>query len=189
MTTEVHAVFTDEMLKILSSMKGKTLKAIEGVFHYGLTSTHGNVRLVLGQFAVDIECENRIAELLDLEGKIFKEEFPRFSCRKKDLKDKFMPFVASEPVSFMINEVVSEVLLLRDEIKAGNGEHIYIDQALVVKTAEKAYTFSRCEWFLSDIDINVSDKIEGYISVKKVKEAWNGEGRYSVDVNRKFLFL
>ena len=189
MGTEINAVFTDEMLKILSSMKGKTLKAIVGVFDFGLTDVHGNFRLALGQFAVDIECKSFAAELLDLNGRIFTEDFPCFCCQKKDLKDRFEPYVVSKPVSFIINEVITEVLLIRDEIKASNGEHVYMDQALVVKTAEKAYTFSRCEWFLSDIEINVSDKIEGYMPVKNVKELWNGEGRYSVDVNREFLFL
>lgn len=189
METEINAVFTEDMLKTLSSMKGKTLKAIVGVFHFGLTNVHGNFRLVLGQFAVDIECKSFIAELLDLDGKIFTEDFPRFCCQKKDLKDKFEPYVVSKPISFMINEVITEVLLIRDEIRASNGEHVHLDQALVVKTTEKAYTFSRCEWFFSDIDISVSDKIEGFMPVKKVKELWEGEGRYSVDVDRKFLFL
>ena len=39
------------------------------------------------------------------------------------------------------------------------------------------------------IYISISDKIEGFQSIREVKDSWDGEGRYSVDVNRKFLFL
>jgi len=189
MTTEIYAVFSDEMLKILSSMKGKTLKAIQGVFHHGLSTTNGNIRLVLGQYAVDVECLYHDEQMIDYDGNIFVDEFAYFSCEKKSTKDEFKPFVLSAPLTFCINEVISEVILVRDEISISNGEHLFIDQAFVIKTSEKAYTFSRDDWFLVSIDLSISDKIEGFKTLKNVRDFWSDNGRYSVDVNRQFIFL
>ena len=189
MKTNVAAVFTDDMIKTLSTMKGKTLKAIQGVFDYGLSTTDGNLRLVLGQYALDIECYYHNADFLNQDGDVYVDEFAYFTCGRKKLSETFKPFVNKTPISFMINETISEVVLIRDDISVSNGEHVIMDQALVIKTTEKAYTISRQEWFLVSIDITVSDKIEGFPKIKDVKESWNGEGRYSVDVNREFLFL
>lgn len=189
MKTNVKAGFTDEMLIILSSMKGKTLKSIQGVFIYDKTSTHGNLRLALGQFAVDIECGFHVEPLINFDDEFFYDEVSYFSCEKKKLTDEFVPYIDDKTISFVVNEYISEIVLIRDEITVSNGEHYIIDQALSIKTANKAYTFSRREIIDESIYINESDKIEGFQSIKEVKDAWDGEGRYSVDVNRQFVFL
>jgi len=44
-------------------------------------------------------------------------------------------------------------------------------------------------WFSEELDITVSDKIEGFQTVKAVKDFWGEDGKYKVDVNRQFIFL
>ena len=78
---------------------------------------------------------------------------------------------------------------MRDEIKTEYGEHILHDQSLIIKTSDKAYSFSTSVWFSEELDITVSDKIEGFQTVKAVKDFWGEDGKYKVDVNRQFIFL
>lgn len=189
MKISVNAGFTDDMLKILSSMKGKTLKSISGVFFRSLDESFDDMRLTLGQFAIDVSCKSHVEPLISYENKIIYEDVSYFSCFKKKLTDVYAPSINNKAVSFIINELVSEVVLVRDDINVNNGEHYLIDRAFIIKTTDKAYTFSRKEIIDESIYYSSSDKIEGFQTVKDVKNSWDGEGRYSVDVNRQFLFL
>lgn len=189
MKISVNAGFTDDMLKILSSMKGKTLKSISGVFFRSLDESFDDMRLTLGQFAIDVSCKSHVEPLISYENKIIYEDVSYFSCFKKKLTDVYAPSINNKAVSFIINGLVSEVVLVRDDINVSNGEHYLIDRAFIIKTTDKAYTFSRKEIIDESIYYSSSDKIEGFQTVKDVKNSWDGEGRYSVDVNRQFLFL
>ena len=89
----------------------------------------------------------------------------------------------------MKNEVVSDVLVVRDDINISSGEHIIMDQALIIKTREKAYAFARKDWFIENISITTLDSIKGFRTVKQVKTEWEDEGRLKVDVKREIMFL
>lgn len=185
----VNAGFTEDMLKTLSSIKGKTLKAISGVSFHSLSEFYSDMRLTLGQFAIDVSCKSHVEPLISYDNKIINEEVSYFSCMKKKLTDVYAPSVHQKTVSFLINEPISEVVLVRDDVSVSNGEHYIIDRAFTIKTTDKAYTFSRREIIDESIYFTSSNKIEGIQSVKEVKNSWDGEGRYSVDVNRQFIFL
>lgn len=189
MNINVNAGFTDDMLKTLSSMKGKTLKSISGVFFRSLDESFDDMRLTLGQFAIDVSCKSHSEPLISYDNKIIYEDVSYFSCFKKKLTNVYTPSINNKAVSFIINEPVSEVVLVRDDINVSNGEHYLVDRAFTIKTTDKAYTFSIKEIIDERIYFTSSDKIEGFQSVKEVKDFWNGEGRYVVDVNRQFVFL
>lgn len=189
MKYEINAQFNDEMKDILSSMKGKTLKAITGVFDNGFKQVFGNIRLVLGQYVVDIENNLYPVVLPSMQGGDFNAEYAKFTCTKKNQKDLFKPYVVSKPLSFMFNEQIDDIMIIRDEITVSSGEHHFIDQALVIKTNVNAITISKPCWCMEHMNICISDKIEGVISIKDVKEDWSGEGQYSVDVDRQYTFL
>ena len=189
MNISVNAGFTEDMLKTLSLMKGKTLKSICGVFFHSLYESFDDVRLVLGQFAIDVSCNSHVEPLISYDNKIIYEDVSYFSCAKKRLSEKYVTSANDKPVSFIVNEHVSEVVLVRDDINVSNGEHYLVDRAFTIKTSEKAYTLFRKEIIDERIYISISDKIEGFQSIKEVKDSWDGEGRYSVDIDRNFLFL
>jgi hypothetical protein len=185
----IKACFSSDMETVLSSMKGKTLKSIQGTFWKDMKSVFGNFRFELGQYAVDIECDLHPVYFTCFDGSKSLDDYAYFSCYKRTLKEQFKPFLVEEPVSFLINEKISEVLIVRDEIKTEYGEHILHDQSLIIKTSDKAYSFSTSVWFSEELDITVSDKIEGFQTVKAVKDFWGEDGKYKVDVNRQFIFL
>ena len=64
-----------------------------------------------------------------------------------------------------------------------------MDQALIIKTGEKAYTFSRKDWFIENISITTSDSLKGFRTVKQVKTEWEDEGLFKVEVKREIMFL
>ena len=45
------------------------------------------------------------------------------------------------------------------------------------------------EWFVEQMNIDVSDSIKVARTVKDVKNEWSSEGKYRVDVERQYIFL
>ena len=189
MNNTIEAKFTNEMLEILKMMKGKTLKAFQGDFANGMNRVYGFFRIILGQFAVDVDCSEHPVTLVGYDNEESVEDFAYFGCYKKNLKDSFEPFYIPHTVSFLLNEVVSEIMIVRDDIQVSNGAHIVLDQAFVIKTNENTYTISRKEWFVEQMNIDVSDSIKVARTVKDVKNEWSSEGKYRVDVERQYIFL
>lgn len=183
------AIFTGEMLEILASMKHKTLKSFEGDFSSKFDSVYGIFRINFNGFVIDVSCFTQPKARLNYDGSFALEDFAVFSCVKKKSSEKIDAYFSNPPLCFVKNEIVSDVLIVRDDINISSGEHIIMDQALIIKTREKAYTFSRKDWFIENISITTSDSIKGFRTVKQVKTEWEDEGRFKVDIKREIMFL
>jgi hypothetical protein len=184
-----YAIFTDEMLNILASMKHKTLKSFEGDFSSKFDYVDGIFRINFNGFVFDVSCFTQPKLRLNYDGSSSLEDFAVFSCVKKKPSEKIDAYFSNPPLCFVKNEVVSEVLVVRDDINISSGEHIVMDQALIIKTREKAYTFTRKDWFIENISITTSDSLKGYRTVKQVKTEWEDEGLFKVEVKREIVFL
>lgn len=153
----IETNFSDEMLKTLANMKGKTFKSFECALRKGdgWMSSAGNVRFNLGQYAIDLRC---FPHDVVIRGEL--EEMPYFTCEKVPLDSEFVPYVVSSPKAYMVGERVTGVDVVRDSIEVtGDGEDVRLDLdvALAIRTSGHAYTFSRGIWFDEEIDIAISD--------------------------------
>lgn len=91
-------------------------------------------------------------------------------------------------VQFLKDEKISEVVLVRDNIKTNKGDKILSDAGFVIKTNEHVYSFSR--WGIG-VHLNESNKIDMPLSVEDVKEQYTDEdnGVEPIEVKRDFIFL
>ena len=154
----VETNFTDDMIGVLTDMKGKTFKSYECVLEKGegWASAAGSIRLNLGQYAVDLYC---VSHDVVIRGSL--EEMAYFTCEKASLDSGFVPYVVDEPNVYMVGERIVGIDIVQDIISVSEGNEEFrlcLDVALVVKTSRHVFTFSRGVWFDEEIDISVSDK-------------------------------
>ena len=183
----VDLTVNDEMKDILSSMKGKTLKSIEGNYWFPCKEFTCIVRLNLGQYAVEL-CVDYVAVkwMWGADGPGDDEE-NCFVIQKFDLDERNYP-EEWKITQFLKDEKISEVILARDTIKTNKGELIVSDTGIVIRTNEKVYSISRT-WI--KICLNESDRIDMPLSVSDVTEQYTDDycGVKPVEVRRDFLSL
>lgn len=178
-----------KMLEILASMKGKTLKSIEGEYLYKWHRFSEIVRFNLGQFAVEIHTDYIPVKWFWNSDEIVDDEATCFIVIKEDLKRHNYP-EGWQIVQFLKDEKISEVIIVRDSIHNNHGDDISFDSGFIIRTSENVYSFSMR--YLGDISIhmNESDKIDMYYSVKKAREDCSEpESNLKATVKRDYIFL
>ncbi len=183
----VDLTISEEMIEILASMKGKTLKSIEGDYAFKWKEFFQPVRLNLGQYAVEIYIDYVEVKWFWGEDELVDDEDNCFVIKKTDLSGHNYP-EGWEVVQFLKDEKISEVILVRDSIKTNKDDEIISDTGIVIKTSEKVYSFSRS---CLEICLNESNKIDMPLSVENVKRQYTDEesGVEPIEVKRDFIFL
>ena len=175
-----------EMKDVLSSMKGKTLKSIEGDYRFDMKEFTEFVRLNLGRYSVEIYVDYTLINWSLGGDHPVEEEENCFVIRKTDSEHTYLK--GWNPVRFLKDEKISEVVLVRDTIKTNRGDEIVSDSGIVIRTNEKVYSISRT-WI--KICLNESDRIDMPLSVADVTEQYTDDycGVKPVEVRRDFLSL
>jgi len=177
------------MLEILASMKGKTLKSIEGWYLPKYKGFIEFVRFNMGQFSIEVYSYEVGIKWFWNGDKLIDDEATCFTARIVDVKNHCYP-KGWEPVQLLKDEKVSEVIIVRDSIKTNKGDEILVDSGFVIRTNENVYTFSKCYLSSYDIHMNESDKIEMYYTVKKAREDCSDpETNLRATVKRDYIFL
>jgi hypothetical protein len=183
----VDLTINEEMKEILSSMKGKTLKSIEGNYWFLCKEFSEIVRLNLGQYAVELYVDYvAVKWMWGADGPVDDEE-NCFVIQKFDLNERNYP-EGWKITQFLKDEKISEVVLVRDTIKTNRGDEIVSDSGIVIRTNEKVYSISRT-WI--KICLNESDRIDMPLSVDDVTEQYTDDycGVKPVEVRRDFLSI
>ena len=183
----VDLTISEDMIEIMASMKGKTLKSIEGDYRFKWKRFLEVVRFNLGQYAVEFHADYVAIKWFWGADHLLDDEENCFVITKYDLNERHYP-EDWKIVQFDIDEKISEVIVVRDSIKTNKGDEIISDAGFVIKTNEKVYSFSR-NWI--EIFYNESNKIDMPLSVEDVKKQYTDEDNEvePVEVKRDFIFL
>jgi hypothetical protein len=185
----VDLTIKKEMIEIISSMKGKTLKSIEGDYLPKYKVFMEFVRFNMGQFAVEVYSYEEGVKWFWTGDKLIDDEATCFTVKKADTKNRYYP-KGWRPVQFLKDEKVSEIIIVRDLIKTNRGDEILVDSGFVVRTNENVYTFSKCDLSSYNIYMNESDKIDMHYSVKKAREDCSEpESNLKATVKRDYIFI
>ena len=185
----VDLTIKKEMIDVISSMKGKTLKSIEGDYRPKYKAFTEFVRFNMGQFSVEVYSYEEGVKWFWNGDELIDDEASCFTIYKKDLSRHHYQ-EGWEPVQFLKEEKVSEIIIVRDLIKTNKGDEILVDSGFVIRTNESVYTFSKCDLSSYDIHMNESDRIDMYYTVKKVREDCSeAESNLKASVRRDYVFL
>lgn len=182
----IEAGFTEEMKRLLASIKGKTFKSYECYKPGGFDATDGNLRINLGRFSVDIKLD---LHPLDGDPAGF-DEITWFTCEQADPKSKFISLVLGEPRQYLVNEAVTGVELVHDRIEYAEGDIVIeMDTALVLRTKFHAFMFSRGIWFSDVIHIEVSAPNNQPKRLKSAESLWVKNDDRQVSATRSMIVL
>ena len=115
------------------------------------------------------------------------EEAAKFTCSKCDPAQQFMPGLADVPVKRQdVNELVTEIDVVSDLIRSFEHEiNIVIDIALIIRTENHAYIFSKSHvWFDEVIYIDLDKSIDDICPLHSDLALWNNDGAWNVTIER-----
>lgn len=185
----IDLTINDEMLKVLASMKGKTLKSIEGQYYRKWEHFSEIVRFNLGQFAVEAVCDYVPVKWFWNTDHLISDEGSAFFFHKKDLKKRNYPR-GWQVVQFLKDEKISEIVLVRDLIKNNHGDEILLDSGFVLRTSEKVYNFSLGSLGNTNIYFKETDRIDMAYTVKDARiDCSDPERGLLATVKRDYIFL
>ena len=174
------ARFSDEMVDLLRSLKGKTFKSYECV-KVRDNAAYGKCRLNMGTFSLNLYNYTHVMPFFGA-----YEDIPVFECEIVD-KDSDFGSDGSDEVAhvYMIDEIVKEVEIINDDINVNDDEYrISIDQALVLRTKYNVYTFYK-DWMYSELINFGVDRNEPVLYEKeKVEYEWSDAGKDKIAVKR-----
>jgi hypothetical protein len=176
-------------LDILASMKGKTLKSLEGEYFNKWHRFSEIVRFNLGQYAVEVFCDYVAVKWFWNTDKLFDDEGSAFFISKEVLNSHNYP-EGWQVVQLLKDEKISEVIIVRDSIKNNHGDEILWDSGIVMRTSASVYTFSMGSIGGTTIFYKESDKIDMISSVKDImKYCSDSEFDLKATVKRDYIFL
>ncbi len=190
---KINACLTDSMRDLLLSLKGKTLKYIECVPLNGCLLENNrvfeSVRINIGKSSIDIT--NKIHPIPQTEEEEKSNdlvmEYGWFECFFREKNEGYLsPILTQQPVKYLINEKINDVIIVSDEITSKDGYWENADRAILIRTAEKLYSFIRNVYWEDSIYIRIGDSIEGLPSEKEISEQF---GDVKLSVKRSFIFL
>ena len=177
------------MLELLASMKGKTLKSIEGEYFQKWQRFSELVRFNLGHYSVQVLCDYVAVKWFWNADVLVNDEGSAFFVTKEPL-NKHNYLEGWQVVQLLKDEKISEVIIVRDSIKNNHGDDIMWDSGIVLKTSESVYTFSMGSIGCTTIFYRESDKIDMVSSVRDMmKYCSDPEYRLKAMVKRDYLFL
>lgn len=176
------------MREFLMQLKGKTLKSYQfaSVGNARGKLADCNVRINLGQHAIDLNCYNFA---FDIAGKVI--ELGAMHCERMSLQDDFRPWTDGPFHAYAVNERITGVELVTDYAKVevdGELSEFDIDVAVALRTAHAVYTFARESWRSTELSIAVADDIVIPYEVSECDVEWMGlsaeDGVSAVKVKR-----
>ncbi len=181
-----HAQFSKETLKILKRLRYSTFEKYIVDDNTNGESTYCKLGIETNKIRLDL-----INQLTKLEWDtpnidIKKGETAVFSCEIREESQAFNPCLKGvETISKTVKEEIKDVQLVTDIIRFNGNEYILIyDTAIIIKTDNNEYVFSRKGYLDEEIYVATKQDINDVYSIEDVKKVWNDKGKITVDVNR-----
>lgn len=158
--------FNEEMLEILSSMKGKVFKNI--LYEGDDFTSFGNVA---------IKVDDKILEITnreDMNGFDEDYESSHFSCK---YVDEFISVVNNAVIKEKeVNEVIEAINIVTDKINIDEEDyHIEYDMAVEIITQNHKYTIARNYFYSEVITLHIDEDMDEIYSIEKVERDWQNE--------------
>ncbi len=174
--------FNSDILNAFKNLIDKKFISYEyGSGEEEFNRAYGNIRLNFEDYNLDI-CN--IEKTVNIFGE--DDDISFFECSVSN--QDFKPYIDEDITKTTVNETITEISIVEDEIIINKDEnHIFFDQAIIIKTKNNIYMFSR-DWQYSElITISNNDNYDTIYPIKKAKADWNNFGEYDIIVNRRTI--
>ena len=186
-----EATFTGKMLNILKAMKGKTLLSYEReTDSYDFEESDGNLRINFAEGSVELW---NLEQVLPINGEGATEEITVFEAKAVDPKEPYKHcYNRKHKECELPAEKIVAVEIITDEVLTENGRFkITFDQAVVIRTENHTYMFSKGVWFSDTIRINFHGDYDRVYPVSEVVDSFSDtdDNTYTATVKRTRIEL
>lgn len=177
--------FDNKMTQMLQGVVGKRFLSFERD-----TSVEGQSYCTarLNFDDISILLKNEEEEIAIFEDDVVPyEEAAKFTCSISDPNQPFASGLDGVAVKkHIVDELVMSVAIASDTIQCiDHGVNIIIDMALIIRTENHTYIFSKSHvWFDEVISINIDRNIDDICPLLSDLNLWNNDGAWNVTVKR-----
>ncbi len=174
----VYATLTDEMVKMLSDLKGSEFISYE--CEKAFNQAYGYLRINAGAGSVEV---TNLLEVMPYFGTV--EEIARFACIKSDPLEEFEPNLIASFKKYEVNSKITGIDIVSDEINVNNGEYeIKFDQAIIIRTEKGVIMFAKEIWWSEEITICSHDDYNSVYPVSSAEYDLSSYGEDPIEVKR-----
>ncbi len=177
--------FDNMMIQMLQGIVGKQFLSFESdTFVEG--QSYCTARLNFDN--VSILLKNEEEEITIFEDDVVPyEEAAKFSCSISNPNQPFISGLDGVAVKkHVVDELVMNVAIVSDTIQCiEHGVNIVIDMALIIRTENHTYIFSKSHvWFDEVISINIDKDMDDICPLLSDLNLWNNDGAWNVTIER-----
>lgn len=176
----VHATIDAAAIAALQTLIEKTFN---GYTYSPIASgAYGNVLLHIDGTAYELRC-NQTPITVGIE----TEDIAclSVSMHAGDFKPMAGEVIATESVE----QTIKEIRIVRDVVTRADGIQLAMDMAVIIKTPQTQYMFSRDVWFSEFITISNSDDLDSVYPICKAKSGWKSDESDEVVIRRTTIRL
>lgn len=171
----------ENMINILSSIKGNIFLNYECAFEKKWNRTYGYFRITTNDKSIDISNQqNSLSMFNEIED---VSCFEIFDNSNKTLKDAFNLVDDYSSNKYDINEIINKIYVISETVEK-NSEITEFDMGFIIETDKHKYSFTRENWFDEFIYINVDKEYDDIYPIEKDIKDWSSDVTDEIKIAR-----
>ncbi len=176
----VNATIDAATIAAIQTFIGKTLNGY--TYSPVAAGAYGNLLFHIDEAAYELRC-NQIPFAIG-------NETEDMACLSMSLHtDDFEPMAGEVITTEAVEQIINEIRIIRDEVTRADGIQILMDMAIIIKTPQTQYMFSRDVWFSEFITISNEADLDSVYPICKAKSGWKSDESDDVIIKRTTIRL
>lgn len=176
----VNATIDAAAIAAIQTLIGKTLNGY--TYSPVASGAYGNVLLHIDRTAYELRC-NQTPFAVGIE----TEDIACLSVSM--LIGNFKPMAGEVITTESVEQTIEGICIVRDVVTRADGVQFSMDMAVIIKTPQTQYMFSRDVWFSEFITISNNDDFDSVYPICKAKAGWKNDESEEVVIKRTTIRL
>ena len=176
----VNAKIDATAIAVIQALIGKTFNGY--TYSPMAAGAYGNVLLHIDGTAYELRC-NQIPFTVG-------NETEDIACLSIDMHTgDFKPMAGEVIATESVEQIIKGICIIRDTVTRADGVQFSMDMAVIIKTPQAEYMFSRDVWFSEFITISNNGDLDSVYPICKAKSGWKSDESDNVIVKRTTIRL
>ena len=176
----VNAKIDATAIAVIQALIGKTFNGY--TYSPVAAGAYGNVLLHIDGTAYELRC-NQIPLTVG-------NETEDIACLSIDMHTgDFKPMAGEVIATESVEQIIKGICIIRDTVTRADGLQFSMDMAVIIKTPQAEYMFSRDVWFSEFITISNNGDLDSVYPICKAKSGWKSDESDNVIVKRTTIRL
>ena len=176
----INATLNDATIATMQTFIGKIFTGY--TYSPVAAGAYGNVLLTIDGVAYELRCSQIPlvvgAETEDVACLSFKVHHGGFTPMAGEI-------ISTET----IEQKITGICIIQDTVMRADGTQISMDMAIIIKTPQNQYMFSRDVWFSEFITISNHDDLDAVYPICRAKDGWKSDESDNIVIKRSSMRL